>query len=261
MLDRVIAERWVTARAVVGLFPASRAGDDDIEVYEDEERRRVLVTFHFLRQQEAKLPGHPHECLADFVAPPGAGCRDYLGAFALTAGIGIEKHIARFEQAQDDYSALMLRAIAGRLAEALAERMHERVRKEFWGYAPDERLDREALLREKYRGIRPAIGYPACPDHTEKGLLWDLLGVRERIGMQLTETFAMVPVASVSGLYFSLPQSHYFAVGRIERDQVEDYARRKGMDVAVMERWLAPNLAYDPRRPAVLPPASGGDGQ
>ena len=246
MFKRIIEEQWIQARAVIGLFPANSNGEDDVEVYADESRNKVLATFHFLRQQEEKPPGKPNRCLADFVAPKGLSIRDYIGVFAVTAGTGIDGKVAEFEAEHDDYNAIMLKAIADRLAEAFAERMHERVRKKFWGYAPDERLDNTALIREQYHGIRPAPGYPACPEHTEKGVLWDLLKVEERAGISLTETFAMMPAASVSGIYFSHPESHYFAVGKINRDQVIDYAKRKGMSLESAERWLAPNLGYEP---------------
>jgi 5-methyltetrahydrofolate--homocysteine methyltransferase len=200
---------------------------------------------HFLRQQKDLPEGKPHGALADFIAPKGSG-RDYFGAFALTAGIGIEPHLQRFEAAHDDYSSIMLKVLADRLAEAFAERLHERVRREFWGYAPDEKLGNEQMIREEYRGIRPAPGYPACPDHTEKATLWRLLEVDRNAGITLTESYAMYPTAAVSGWYFSHPQSRYLAVGRIDRDQVEDYALRKGMSVDEVERWLAPNLGYEP---------------
>ena len=246
MLKQLIAERWLEVRAVVGLFPANAVGDD-VEVYADEDRTQVLTTLSFLRQQKAKAPGQPHECLADYVAPKSSGVRDYIGAFAVTAGLGIEQHIARFERAHDDYSSIMLKALADRLAEACAEHFHERVRRELWGYAPDESLTNEQLIREEYRGIRPAPGYPACPDHTEKAKLWRLLDVERNAGIHLTESFAMYPTAAVSGWYFSHPEARYFAVGKIDRDQVEDYARRKGVPVAEVERWLAPNLGYEPQ--------------
>ncbi len=246
MLETLIDQHWLQARAVIGLFPANRVGDDDIALYRDEARREPLMTLHHLRQQNRRPPGKPNQCLADFVAPADSGVADYLGAFAVTAGIGIEAHLRRFEAEHDDYRAIMLKALADRLAEAFAEHMHQRVRREFWGYSPDEALDNEALIREAYRGIRPAPGYPACPDHTEKALLWQLLEPERRAGITLTESFAMVPTASVSGWYFAHPEARYFAVGRINRDQVADYAQRKGMTLEAMERWLAPNLGYDP---------------
>jgi 5-methyltetrahydrofolate--homocysteine methyltransferase len=207
-----------------------------------------LLQLHHLRQQKGKAEGQPHLCLADFVAPKTSGKADYLGAFAVTAGIGLDEHVQRFEADHDDYSSILLKALADRLAEACAEYMHARVRKEFWAYAADEALDSVALIDERYTGIRPAPGYPACPDHTEKGLLWDLLDVKTQAGIELTDSYAMYPTAAVSGFYFSHPESRYFAVGKIGRDQVEDYARRKGMSVATAERWLAANLGYEPRR-------------
>ncbi len=248
MLGRVVAERWLEARAVIGIFPANSVADDDIEVHRGggaPSRDASTVRLHQLRQQKAKPAGQPQLCLADFIAPVESGRTDHLGAFAVTAGIGIEAHIARFEAAHDDYSSILLKALADRLAEAFAERMHERVRREFWGYAPDEALDPGALIREEYRGIRPAPGYPACPDHTEKSTLWRLLEPERAAGIRLTESFAMFPTAAVSGWYFSHPGARYFGVGQIDRDQVESYAQRKGMTLAEAERWLAPCLGYD----------------
>ena len=244
MLRTMIEERWLTARAVLGLFPANSIDDDDVEVYVDDSRARVIERLHFLRQQKGKAEGQPHSCLADFVAPKAKGV-DYIGAFAVTTGLGIEPHVARFEAAHDDYNAILLKALADRLAEALAERLHERVRREFWGYAPDERLVNEQLIREEYRGIRPAPGYPACPDHTEKATIWRLLDVERNTGMRLTESFAMYPTAAVSGLYFSHPDASYFAVGKIDLDQVQSYAVRRGISLQEAQRWLAPNLGYD----------------
>ncbi len=244
MLRRIIDEHWLQASAVIGIFPANSVQHDDIQLYRDDTRTEVLMTLHHLRQQNQKAPGQPNFCLSDFVAPAG-GSPDYLGAFAVTAGIGIEEHVKRFEAAHDDYSAILLKSLADRLAEAMAERMHERVRKEFWGYAADETLESEQLIAEKYRGIRPAPGYPACPDHTEKQLMWQLLEPDRRSGILLTESYAMYPAAAVSGWYFSHPGSKYFGLGQIGKDQVESYARRKGMSTAEMERWLAPVLNYD----------------
>ncbi|AFJ02456.1 5-methyltetrahydrofolate--homocysteine methyltransferase [Methylophaga frappieri] len=245
MLQRIVEEKWLQARAVIGLFPANSIDHDDIEVYTDTRRQQVRMTLHSLRQQAEKPPGRPNAALADFVAPKESGVADTIGAFAVTAGIGIEEHIARFEADHDDYNSIMLKALADRLAEALAERIHERVRKEFWAYAVDEQLDNDALINEKYRGIRPAPGYPACPDHTEKGLLWELLSVEENIGMTLTESYAMLPTAAVSGFYFAHPDARYFGLGKINEDQVVDYARRKNWDLPTAERWLAPALSYD----------------
>jgi 5-methyltetrahydrofolate--homocysteine methyltransferase len=244
MLERIIREKWLTARAVMGLFPANSVGDD-VELYNDESRASVLTTFHFLRQQMSKREGAPNLCLADFIAPKDTGVADYLGVFAVTAGLGIERRVAEFQADHDDYHAILLKALADRLAEAFAERLHERVRKEFWGYAMGENLSNEELIREEYRGIRPAPGYPACPDHTEKGVLWNLLDPIGNAGMHLTESFAMLPTASVSGFYFSHPEARYFGLGKIGRDQVEEYARRKGMTVREVERWLAPVLGYE----------------
>ena len=244
LLTRLIDERWLRASAVTGLFPANARGDD-IEVYADESRQRVLARLHHLRQQRRKRADLHNDCLTDFVAQRDTGVADYLGAFAVTAGIGLDTCVARFEAAHDDYSAIVLKALADRLAEAFAERLHQRVRTEFWGYAGDERLDNADLIAEAYRGIRPAPGYPACPDHTEKQTLWDLLDVERNTGIRLTETFAMLPAAAVSGWYFSHPGARYFAVGKIGRDQVEDYASRKGWTVEQAERWLSANLGYE----------------
>jgi 5-methyltetrahydrofolate--homocysteine methyltransferase len=244
MLHRVVTEGWLSAAAVIGLFPANAIGDD-IEVYSDESRAEPILTFHCLRKQGKQPPGRPNESLADFIAPSDTGIPDYIGGFACTAGIGIDAHVQRFEADNDDYSALMLKALADRLAEALAEMLHHRVRTRHWRYAQDERLSAEALIEEQYQGIRPAMGYPACPDHTEKDSLWELLDAERRTGIWLTESKAMVPTAAVSGLYFSHPDSRYFAVGKIGKDQVLDYAERKGMPVGEIERWLGPNLAYD----------------
>ncbi|HEY1314157.1 MAG TPA: vitamin B12 dependent-methionine synthase activation domain-containing protein, partial [Steroidobacteraceae bacterium] len=252
MLQAVVQERWLKARAVVGFFPAN-GSDDDIAVFSDETRHTVRVRLHHLRQQKSKPQNQAQSCLADFIAPIGSGRSDYVGAFAVTAGIGIDAHVARFEAAHDDYSSIMLKALADRLAEALAERMHERVRRELWGYAPDERLDGEGLIREQYQGIRPAPGYPACPEHTEKATLWQLLDPEQNAGIRLTESFAMYPTAAVSGFYFSHPQAHYFGVGQIDHDQVASYARRKKWTLAEAERWLAPNLGYEPEASETLP--------
>jgi 5-methyltetrahydrofolate--homocysteine methyltransferase len=245
LLDRIIAEQWLKARAVIGLFPANALPDDDVEVYADESRTSVLTTLHFLRQQKVKSPGRPNRSLVDFVAPRETGLEDHIGLFAVTAGIGADECARRFEEEHDDYSAIMVKALADRLAEAFAELMHARVRREFWGYAADETLDSDALIREEYRGIRPAPGYPACPEHTEKRTLWELLDVEKKAGISLTESCAMFPGAAVSGYYFSHPDSTYFGVAEIGRDQAADYASRKSMTLEEAERWLAPNLAYD----------------
>jgi 5-methyltetrahydrofolate--homocysteine methyltransferase len=244
MLGKIVKEGLLEARGVFGFFPANAVGDD-IELYTDPTRSEVLTVVHTLRQQMVKSEGRHNLALADFVAPRESGILDYIGAFAVTAGHGLDQLVAGHERGHDDYSSIMAKALADRLAEAFAERLHERVRKEFWGYAQAERLDNLSLIREQYQGIRPAPGYPACPDHTEKRALFDLLGAETRVGMKLTESFAMLPTASVSGYYFWRPESQYFGVGKIARDQVEDYAKRKGMTVAEAERWLAPNLGYD----------------
>ncbi len=243
MLKRMMEGRWVQANAVFGFLPANRVGDD-VDVYTDESRATVRHTFCFLRQQMKKSTRNPNVCLADYIAPRESGKKDYLGLFAVTAGLNIEAHVKKFEAAHDDFSAILLKALADRLAEAFAEHLHERVRKEYWGYAADEQLDNDALVQEKYRGIRPAPGYPACPDHTAKGPLFDLLQAPEKAGIRLTESFAMYPGAAVSGFYFSHPQSTYFGLGRIAKDQVDDYARRTGTDLNTTERWLAPVLGY-----------------
>ncbi len=245
MLKQIIRERWLTARGVIGLFPANSVDDDDIEVYTDESRTQVLERLHFLRQQKGKPAGQSHDCLADFVAPKSSGRADYIGAFAVTAGLGIEEHLERFRREHDDYSSIVLKALADRLAEAFAERLHERVRREFWGYAPEERLTNEQLIKEEYRGIRPAPGYPACPDHTEKATLWRLLKPDTNARIELTESFAMYPTAAVSGWYFSHPGSRYFAVGQIALDQVQNYAARKKLSLEDAQHWLRPNLGYD----------------
>jgi 5-methyltetrahydrofolate--homocysteine methyltransferase len=244
MLKQVIEEKWLTARAVIGFFPAN-SFDDDILIFSDESRDDVVAVLHHLRQQLAKPPQRPNWCLSDFIAPVETEIRDYIGAFAVTTGMGIEEHVQRFEAAHDDYDSIMLKALADRLAEAFAERMHQRVRKEFWAYAADENLTNEALIGEQYQGIRPAPGYPACPDHTEKQTLWELIEPDKHAGIALTESYAMLPAASVSGWYFSHPQSRYFGTGKVSRDQVEDYAERKNLSLEEAERWLAPVLGYD----------------
>ncbi|HEY9050898.1 MAG TPA: vitamin B12 dependent-methionine synthase activation domain-containing protein, partial [Gammaproteobacteria bacterium] len=245
MLDQIINEKWLTAKAVIGLFPANAVGDDDVEIYKDEQRNDVAMKLCFLRQQTQQPPGRPNHCLSDYVAPKSTGIKDYMGAFAVTTGIGIDEHVKRFEKDHDDYHAIMLKVLADRLAEAFAELMHKKVRTEIWGYVADETLDNDALINEDYKGIRPAPGYPACPDHTEKAKLWQLLDPEKNADIHLTESFAMWPAAAVSGWYFAHPDARYFAVAKINRDQVEDYAKRKGMSMAEAERWLAPNLGYD----------------
>lgn len=258
MLSQIIDGRWLKARAVVGLFPANSV-DDDIEVYTDATRDDVKMTLSHLRQQTERPPGKPNRCLSDFVAPKGSGKEDYVGAFVVTAGIGIDEHVKRFEKDHDDYSSIMLKALADRLAEAFAEHMHDRIRHINWGYeinldgkphwtpcrGMEKGFDNKKLIKEDYSSIRPAPGYPACPDHTEKPLLWDLLDAEKNAGVKLTDSYAMWPAASVSGWYFSHPDSSYFGVGKINKDQVEDYAKRKGLSLAEAERWLAPNIGYD----------------
>ena len=249
MLQRMVGEKWVRARAVIGFWPANTVSDDDIELFADESRSGVLAVIHTLRQQMARdssRRARANLALADFIAPKESGVPDWLGGFAVTTGHGLDEVVAAFEKQHDDYASIMAKALADRLAEAFAERLHERVRKEFWGYALDEKLSNEALIAEKYQGIRPAPGYPACPDHTEKRTLFDLLHAEDNTGIKLTESFAMTPAAAVSGFYFSHPEARYFGLGRIHRDQVADYARRKGMNLKECERWLAANLAYDP---------------
>ena len=241
MLELIIAQEWVQAKAVFGLFPANRVGDD-IEFYTDESRATPLMSWYGLRQQHERPSGKPHWCLADFIAPKDSGVKDWCGAFAVTAGLGIELKLAEFEATHDDYHAIMLKSLADRLAEATAEWLHERVRKEYWGYAADEALDNEALIKEAYRGIRPAPGYPACPDHTVKAALFELLDAPVNAGMGITESMAMTPAASVSGFYFSHPESHYFAISKIGEDQLADWARRTGLSVDAARRWLAPLL-------------------
>ena len=249
MLDRIISEGWLSARGVFGMFPANSDGAETINIYADESRTEIASRFNTIRQQIRKTGGkggdRPNFALADFVAPAETGIADYIGGFAVTAGVGIDEHVARFEEANDDYNAILLKALADRLAEAFAERLHERVRKEFWGYAASESFENDALIKENYQGIRPAPGYPACPDHTEKDGLFNLLGATEAAGIELTESFAMLPTAAVSGFYISHPESRFFGTGKIAKDQVEDYARRKEMDVATAERWLAPILGYE----------------
>jgi 5-methyltetrahydrofolate--homocysteine methyltransferase len=246
MLRRIVEERWFNPKAIVGFWPANAVGDD-IRLYTGESRQETLATFHGLRQQLLRRDGRPNLCIADFVAPART-VPDYVGAFVVTAGIEEVRIAEKFERANDDYRSILVKALADRFAEAFAERMHERVRKEFWAYAPDEVFPPEDLVREEYRGIRPAPGYPAQPDHTEKETLFALLEAERRIGVKLTESYAMWPGSSVSGLYLAHPEAHYFGVAKVERDQVEDYARRKGMSIPEVERWLGPILNYDPAR-------------
>ena len=249
MLDRIVEKKLFTAKAILGFYPANAVGDD-VELYADDDRTTVLAKFHFLRQQNDKSklrPNLPRQnfCLADFVAPKDSGVNDYIGGFVVTAGFGVDQLAGSLEEAHDDYGAIMAKALGDRLAEAFAERLHERVRLEFWGYRADESLTDEDFIKERYQGIRPAPGYPASPDHTEKTTLWNLLDVEEHTGVKLTESMAMWPAASVSGLYFAHPESHYFGVGKLNHDQVKDYAERKGLTLEDTERWLSPNLAYD----------------
>jgi 5-methyltetrahydrofolate--homocysteine methyltransferase len=249
MLENIVREGWLEARAVVGFWPANADGDD-IVLFENEARTAPLARLHTIRQQMSRESDKPNLALADFVAPRSTGAADYLGGFVVTAGHGEESHIRRFEADKDDYSAILLRALADRFAEAFAERLHERVRREFWAYAPDESFTPDALIAETYRGIRPAPGYPAQPDHTEKGTLFRVLDAEQRAGVRLTESYAMWPASSVSGMYFSHPESRYFGTGRIERDQVENYAWRKNWSIGEAERWLGPLLNYDPKAAA-----------
>jgi len=255
LLQKIIANNWLAARGVYGFFPANSVGDD-VELYADGSRNRILATFHFLRQQMAKPQDQYNHCLADYVAPKTSTTTavrhpldDHIGAFAVSTGFGASQLCKKFEEDHDDYDSIMIKALADRLAEAFAEYLHKRARQE-WGFGKHENLTNEDLIREKYRGIRPAAGYPACPDHTEKRTLWQLLDVERHTGIKLTENYAMWPGASVSGLYFAYPESKYFGVGKIDRDQVIDYQRRKGMDLQELERWLAPSLDYEPVRPA-----------
>jgi len=245
MLEKVVSERWLRARAVVGIWPAGSDGAEDIHLWSDTARTQQVATLHTLRQQLVKSDGRANFALADFVAPEDSGVSDFMGLFAVTTGIGLPERVAEFESVHDDYSSIMLKALADRLAEAFAEHMHERVRRDLWAYAPHEHLDNAAIIKEQYQGIRPAPGYPACPDHTEKATIFRLLEATERAGITLTESFAMLPASAVSGTYFWRPEAQYFGVGKVERDQVENYARRKKMAFDEAERWLAPNLAYD----------------
>jgi 5-methyltetrahydrofolate--homocysteine methyltransferase len=245
MLRRIAEEKWLTANGVIGFWPANTVGDDDIALFGGDERGAPIAIFHTLRQQMARESGRASTAMADFIAPKESGLADYIGGFAVTTGIGEHEVSERFGHAHDDYSKIMVKALADRLAEAFAEHLHARVRREFWGYAKDEALTNAELIAEGYRGIRPAPGYPAQPDHTEKATLFKLLDATEATGIKLTESFAMSPAASISGFYFAHPESHYFGVGKIERDQAEDYAKRKGWPLAEAERWLAPILNYE----------------
>jgi 5-methyltetrahydrofolate--homocysteine methyltransferase len=244
MLKRIVEEKWLSARATVGFWPAARVGADDIAIYADESRTEVIATLHHLRQQKGSGNGKYNTSLADFIAPADSGTEDYIGGFCVTTGHGVEERAARFEAEHDDYNSILLKSLADRLAESFAEHLHGLVRRELWGYDPGESLDNEELIRGRYQGIRPAPGYPACPDHTEKETLFRLLDAENTCGVSLSENYAMTPAASVSGFYFSHPESRYFAVGKIGRDQVEDLARRKGDSVEAVERWLRPNLDY-----------------
>lgn len=244
MLDQIVLSRSLQANGVVGFYPAVRTATDDVKLFK-KEGEKSFASFHFLRQQNKKAQGLPNFCLSDFIAPETSGRQDYLGMFAVTAGIGIEKLIAKYKAQQDDYSDIMVKALADRLAEAFAECLHAKVRKELWGYVSDETLANDELIEEKYQGIRPAPGYPACPDHTEKGLLFDILDAEKVAGIKLTESYAMYPASSVSGFYFANADSKYFGLGKIEKDQVVEYAQRKGMPVEEIEKWLSPNLSYD----------------
>jgi len=245
LLEHIIEQEALKAQGIIGFFPANSVGFDDIEVYADDSRERPLAVIHALRQQMSKTNEQYNYSLADFIAPRETGVKDFIGLFAVTTGIGIEKLVEQFGKEHDDYQSIMTKALADRLAEAFAELMHEKVRKEFWGYSREENFSNEELISEKYRGIRPAPGYPACPDHTEKQTIFELLDATPQTGMQLTENFAMLPAATVSGYYFAHPQSRYFGTGKIGKDQVLEYARRKGMDVKTAEKWLAPVLGYD----------------
>jgi 5-methyltetrahydrofolate--homocysteine methyltransferase len=244
MLRRIIDEKWLTAKAVIGFFPANATKEDDLEIYQDDNRNEIIDTLNNLRQQRQKAPGQKNISLTDFIASKESGKADYIGSFAVTTGIGIERWVEKFEAEHDDYNAILLKALADRLAEAFAERMHDRVRNEFWAYA-EESFTNEELISERYRGIRPAPGYPACPEHTEKGKLFNLLDVEKNTSIKLTESYAMYPAAAVSGWYFSHPESKYFGLGQISKDQLEDYANRKGMGIEEAEKWLAPTLNYD----------------
>ena len=252
MLDKIVTEKLLQANAVMGIFPANAVGEDDVDLYSfsnngklEIDKSKNLAKLHFLRQQSKRSASVPNLALSDFIAPESTGKQDYIGGFAVTTGIGIEKITEAYEKDLDDYNSILVKALADRLAEAFAELMHAKVRKEYWGYVSDEKFQNDDLIRERYQGIRPAPGYPACPDHLEKKTLWEVLDVEKNTGIKLTESFAMYPASSVSGWYFAHPDSKYFGLGKIEKDQVEDYAKRKGMTIEEIERWLAPVLAYD----------------
>ena len=243
ILDKIIEEKLFQAKGVIGIFPANKV-NDDIQIYEDESREKILTTFHTLRQQNIKQKEQVNFALADFIAPKSSNKSDYLGAFAVTTGHGVEECAKKYESENDDYHAIMVKALGDRLAEAFAEYAHEQVRKKYWGYAVHEKLSSNELISEKYRGIRPAPGYPACPDHTEKEKLFQLLEVTKNTGISLTENFAMFPASSVSGFYFGHPDSKYFTVGKLQKDQIEDYTKRKNINIKEVERWLRPYLSY-----------------
>ena len=243
LLDKIIKEGLLKANGIIGIYPAGRAGADDVQVFKDEERNEELETFHFLRQQQKKAPGRPNYCLSDYIADKDEG-NDYLGFFAVTAGIGLDELLKEEPYKSDDYKQIMLKALADRLAEAFAELLHKKIRTELWGYQPEESLSNEQLIEEKYQGIRPAPGYPACPDHLEKKKLFEMMNVTDETGIILTESLAMYPAASVSGFYFAHPEARYFGVGKLGKDQIEDYAKRMNMPITEIERWLSPNLAY-----------------
>jgi 5-methyltetrahydrofolate--homocysteine methyltransferase len=240
MLDKIVSEKWFTAKGILGIFAANQINDDDIELTTNNSQ---LATFLTLRQQSQKTEGAPNIALADFIAPKDTGIQDYIGCFCVTTGFGVEEKAKEYEKDLDDYNSIMVKALADRLAEAFAEYLHLKVRKEIWGYASDENLNNFELIKEEYKGIRPAPGYPACPDHLEKPTIWKLLNVEEEIGVTLTESMAMWPASSVSGYYFANPQSKYFGLGKIKEDQVIDYAKRRGISTEVATKWLAPNIA------------------
>ena len=240
MLDKIVSEKWFTAKGILGIFPANTINDDDIQLKTDNQQQTTFLT---LRQQSQKTEGAPNIALADFIAPKDSGIQDYIGCFCVSTGFGVEEKAKEYEKDLDDYNSIMVKALADRLAEAYAEYLHLKVRKEIWGYACDENLNNLELIKEEYKGIRPAPGYPACPDHLEKPTIWKLLNVEEKIGVTLTESMAMWPASSVSGYYFANPQSKYFGLGKIKGDQVIDYAKRRGISTEVATKWLSPNIA------------------